>query len=209
MMRLIKFKHNADEQYKIQAEEFKDKNIDFYTCYRNLHQDCVDCESTFKVTFSSILSNIKIDPTWNFMDCGSGLGIPLYVASNYFNKVYGVEILSELVDICNKNLKILNINNYELINNDINSININILDSINVFYLYNPFQNDIFKKFISNVVESIKRCEREVWLIYLNTIHEDLFNDELIKKILPLDFSVNDFQKINYYHHNIKNSNYN
>ena len=58
-MALIKYKHNSDKLYKLQAAEFENKDVDFFSCYKNKYKDCVDCESTFKSTFLNLLSKIN------------------------------------------------------------------------------------------------------------------------------------------------------
>ncbi len=201
-MVLIKYKHNADSLYRNQEEEFAAYNVDFFSCYENHREDCINCETTFKDTFINILAKIDINQDWTFMDCGSGLGLPLYLASHYFRKVYGVEVMSEVAEISKDNLNKLHVTNYEIISSDITKIDDALLDAVNVFYLFNPFINAIFEKFLFNVSESIKRCNREVWLVYVNAVHADILSKN--KDILPLSFSIDDFRQINFYHHKIE-----
>ena len=186
------------EQWK-QAKEYENLGIDFFSCYKNEIEDCINCESTFQETFLKLLSMIKIKPEWNFMDCGSGLGLPLYLASSYFKKVYGVEIIEEIANISIKNLNILKVENFEVVCSDINKIDDNILDTINVFYLFNPFINVIFKNFILKIINSIKRNDRDVIIIYVNATQENLI--EKYQNDLFTIKSINDFRKINFYSH--------
>ncbi len=198
-MSLIKYNNNSFDLYLKQAKEYENLGIDFFSCYKNEIEDCINCESTFKETFLNLLSMIQIKPEWNFMDCGSGLGLPIYLASSYFKKVYGVEIIEEIANISIKNLNILKVENFEVICSDINKIDDNILDTINVFYLFNPFINKIFEKFIVKIVNSIKRADRDVIIIYVNTIQEN-FLDKYIGNLFTIK-SINDFRKINFYSH--------
>lgn len=198
-MTLIKYKHNAQTLYEKQSKEYNNLGIDFFSCYKNEIEDCTNCESTFKETFLNLLSMIKIKSDWIFMDCGSGLGLPLYLASSYFKKVYGVEIIKEIANISISNLNILKVENFEVICSDINKINYDILDTINVFYLFNPFINEIFENFILKIINSIKRNDRDVIIIYVNATQENLidkYQDDLFKIK-----SINDFRKINFYSH--------
>ena len=198
-MSLIKYNHNSIDIYLKQAKEYENLGIDFFSCYKNEIEDCINCESTFQETFLKLLSMIKIKPEWNFMDCGSGLGLPLYLASSYFKKVYGVEIIEEIANISIKNLNILKVENFEVVCSDINKIDDNILDIINVFYLFNPFINVIFKNFILKIINSIKRNDRDVIIIYVNATQENLI--EKYQNDLFTIKSINDFRKINFYSH--------
>lgn len=198
-MSLIKYNHNSIDIYLKQAKEYENLGIDFFSCYKNEIEDCINCESSFQETFLKLLSMIKIKPEWNFMDCGSGLGLPLYLASSYFKKVYGVEIIEEIANISIKNLNILKVENFEVVCSDINKIDDNILDTINVFYLFNPFINVIFKNFILKIINSIKRNDRDVIIIYVNATQENLI--EKYQNDLFTIKSINDFRKINFYSH--------
>ena len=200
MENLIKYKHKSDELYKKFELEYKENGVDFFSCYRNGKKDCLDCETTFEYTFLNILSRLTINSEWNFMDCGCGLGFPMYLASRKFKKVYGIEMISQIAEKAQNNLKKMNVQNFEIINSDMRQIDEETLRTINVFYLFNPCVNDVFEQFISRIVNSL-RCgkEREIWLIYANAVCEDIMDN--FSDFLPLAFSINDFRKINFYHH--------
>lgn len=199
MTKLVKFKHSADKFYKKFELEYKDRGIDFFSCYENNQKNCVNCETIFKSTFNMIMSKIDINPEWTFMDCGCGLGYPLYLASDKFKKVYGVEIMTEIADIANSNLKKLKIENFEIINSDIRLVDKEIIKEIDVFYLFNPFRDDILVQFTDKLADIIATNKKEVWVIYAYAVHEDLMKK--YSDILPLEISIEDFGKINFYHH--------
>lgn len=197
-MTLVKYKHNADIFYKEFEKQFEDKGVDFFSCYENGNKNCINCETTFEQTFLNALSKININPEWNFMDCGCGLGFPMYLASSRFKKVFGVEIIPEIAQKAENNLKIMGVKNYEIINSDIRNIKANILKQINVFYLFNPFIDNIFEEFIQNISESmVQGKHKNTWFIYVNAICEDAMKK--YSDILPLEFSIQDFRKINFY----------
>lgn len=198
-MGLIQYAHKADTLYQEQAKEFAAYDVDFFSCYENNLIDSINCETTFKKTFLNVLQQIPINPDWNFMDCGSGLGFPCYLASPFFNTVTGIEVMPELAEISRRNLTKLNIKNFQIINENVDNIYIYILNSINVFYLFNPFINATFKNFVNKVIRSIQEVEREVWFIYVNATQEKYLCD--FSDILKLEKSIDDFRKINYYHH--------
>ena len=199
MPRLIKYQNKYDDLYKAQEAEFEGKNVDFFSCYENNLDYCTNCETTFKSTFLNLLSKIDINPNFNFMDCGSGLGFPMYLASDKFNKVYGIEIISEIAQIARNNLENMQVKNFQIITSDIRNIDEDILNSINVFYLFNPFINSIIDEFIVKVVNSILKCDREVWIIYANAVC--VVNFSKYNDILPLKYLIDDFKKVAYFHH--------
>lgn len=41
------------------------------------------------------------------------------------------------------------------------------LDGYNWFYLFNPFGRVVFEKVINNICESLNRCPRKIWIIYI------------------------------------------
>lgn len=198
-MGLVNYKHSADDFYKKFADEYNNYNVDFFSCYENNNENCVNCETTFETTFLNTLSKITISPNWNFMDCGCGLGFPMYLASSRFSKVYGVELLRELASKASNNLSEMGVKNFEIINSDIRSVDQSVLKQINVFYLFNPFTGCIFEEFINNLIHAISSSLKkdDVWLIYVNATCE-----HIIKKysnVFPLVFSIEDFRKINFY----------
>lgn len=169
------------------VEEIKNLNndkVDFFSVYTYEKKNHVACESTLTESFYEIFKNIQSSKNDVFMDCGSGLGHILYRASSLFDKIYGVEYHPDVYKIAKNNLEVLNVKNCTLINSDILDIDEKILDEVNVFYLFNLFTGDIFEKFISNIVASIKRRDRKVLIIYLNVQCKGMF--EKYSDILPL-----------------------
>ena len=198
MSDLVKYAHRANILYEEFEKKYKDNNVDFFSCYENNLKDCGDCETTFEETFLKVLGKLHINSDWNFMDCGCGLGFPMYLASKKFKKVYGVEIMPEILEKAKDNLNKMNVKNFEIINSDITNVAENILQEINVFYMFNPFVGNVFEKFISNVVRCLNsKKQNEVWLIYVNAVCEDI----MLKyaDVLPLQFCLHDFRKINFY----------
>lgn len=197
-MNLRKYNHKANILYEKERLDFS-SDIDFFSCYENFQTDCNNCESTFKSTFFKLLAQIQIHKSWNFMDCGCGLGLPLFLASSSFYHVYGVEILQDVSLIAKQNLDRLNVSNYTIINSDINSVSDEIVNKINVFYLFNPFLNTIFSKFIQKIANSVANADREIWIIYVNATQEDKMN--IYASLFNKEIVLNDFRKIIFYHH--------
>jgi SAM-dependent methyltransferase len=118
----------------------------------------------------------------SFVDLGSGKGRTLLIASEYFKKVKGIEFSEELCEIAKKNIVIYNEkrkdhsfrNNIQVIYADVTDYNIN--DEENVFFMYNPFDETVLKKFLKNIEVSINKTPRTVWIIYYYPLHRDIID---------------------------------
>jgi len=184
-------------------EYYNNPDLDFTSTYRALDESLEWREPTTpRKVFFDIFNKIKIKKEWAFLDCGSGLGHTVYLATFLFDKVYGVEYLKEIYDISQKNLKILlpDNQNYKIFCTDIFGLSIDFLSEINVFYISSPFiEESMFEKLSKNIVSSIKAREREVWIIYFYPHCE-----KVLKKyhdIIPLQFTLQSIGKVNYYRH--------
>lgn len=195
---LKKYMHNHQHLYDEQSKKYSGLGVDLFSCYENTRMNCVNCESSFESTFLDAMSKININPAWTFMDCGSGLGVPIFLASNKFLKLYGVENDKFIAEKSIHNLDILKVKNAEIIISDIRHVNVEILNSVNVFYLFNPFTANIFEEFVGALESSLRKYQREVWVIYLNPTCEDCFKK--VGNVLSLEFSVKGAIDINYYH---------
>jgi len=140
-----------------------------------------------KTIFKALNTKNKV-----FLDVGSGKGAVLFLAQKFeFSKIYGVEIDDYLYSISTLNLNNKKDNRVKLINSDIFNINIEILDSINVFYLFNPFPYNETAHFVSLVTSSYKRNKREIQVIYTCSKYDLLFTQEnIFKEMKKIHFFV-------------------
>ena len=117
-----------------------------------------------------------------FLDLGCGKGRPLLVALKHgFRKVIGVEYDKNLCDICLNNLKNYAKSKnydckYEVIEMDVSLYEVD--DDVNVVLLFNPFDDYILEKVMSNINKSIKRKNRILYIVYSNPIHKDKLGEE-------------------------------
>ena len=110
-----------------------------------------------------------------FVDVGSGKGkvLFLWLTLNYKNNVSqnvtGIEIDEELNIICKKNLSKLPFNNnYTICNDDI--LNVNFKLNNYIFFLYNPFNEDLLIKFLN------KLANKNTILIFKNIDNNNLLH---------------------------------
>jgi len=131
----------------------------------------------------NVLNQISISNRDAIIDIGSGKGSAMRIMLEFpFHQVDGVELSPQVAEIAQKNFNKLKIprNRYELFVMD--AANFKVLDGYNYFYFYNPFSQTVLEKVIENIVSSIERAPRIVFIIYNNPkynsviISEGIFN---------------------------------
>ena len=177
-------------------------NVDFTSVYMSHdgYNEWVDPTTTW-LMFSRIVKCIDIKPNWGFLDCGSGLGYVLYLASGFFSKVTGVEILCDVYRKSISNLDILlPDNNIDVYNCDMFDLPYSVWDEANVFYVSSPFQEyDLIEKLANQVIESLNRVEREIYIVYYYPYCADVF--DRYAEILELEYEVYGLGVAKIYHH--------
>jgi SAM-dependent methyltransferase len=121
-------------------------------------------------TLHRILRPDEVDPSDVFIDFGSGMGRAVFEAAQYpFKRVIGVEVASQLNDIARQNVERnrhrFRSGEVDLITADATSFD--IPDDVSVVYISNPFQGQVFRSVVDNVLASVDRCPRRVRLIYV------------------------------------------
>lgn len=124
--------------------------------------------------FHALMNDLEFPHGSVFVDVGCGKGKVLIMAMGYsFKRVVGIEFSSRLCNIakvnieryCGKKLlnKIVEIHYCDIVDYDIGS-------DENIFYLYNPFNERVMKRFLANINKSHEQDPRPIWLIYYNPI---------------------------------------
>ena len=148
---------------------YTNTDVDFQSTYKTADGSMEWKDpTTSAAVFAEILKCLDITGHETFMDCGCGLGHVLYLASKSFTKIYGVEIVEEAVTQCRKNITALLPNNtINIFAADMFTLCKDLFDSVDVFYVANPFGNmNEFSK-LRNIIEtSIERNNRDVYFIY-------------------------------------------
>ena len=122
---------------------------------------------------------------YNFIDIGAGKGILMYfILKNYkFNFVYGLEFEKSFFEDAKENLKKFN-NKFKLIYNDAKIYK--LPDIPFLIYLYNPFKEYIFNKFIDNNIENFKK-NKSVLLYHNDTYSENLKKRNDVKRYIEIE----------------------
>lgn len=132
--------------------------------------------------FNGMLGAIPIaHERFAFIDIGSGKGRALLLSSHYpFRKIIGVEFSPRLARIAVRN--IAQYRHPEQKCADIQSVCIDAAQyplpsgQDLLLYLYNPFGEPIMKAFLENVRRAAQEDGRDIWLVYLNPILRELFD---------------------------------
>jgi hypothetical protein len=149
-----------------------------------------------------LLHRLKLEQGLNFVDCGSGKGNILYEVSSFdFNVLGGIEINSNLHDICKKNLElILPDRQCKLINKSVLECDTEF-DSFDVFYCYGLFKLDQLHEFVSKLIVSKRRHVRPIWVIYTNLVSREPFIENNFEEIYFFSrSSICDFQTVVFKH---------
>jgi hypothetical protein len=104
-----------------------------------------------------------------FLDVGSGKGRVLMEAAHRyeFQRVVGVELVTELHETAERNLEISRSKLHcpvELVNCDI--VDYVVPDDVTVIFMFNPFRGEPFRVFLRNLTASLCRRPRPLTVIY-------------------------------------------
>ncbi len=131
--------------------------------------------------FLDILSSLSICyEQFIFIDLGSGKGRALLLASQYpFKEIVGVELSEHLYRIACRNIEIYHDETQKC--HKISSVWKDVRDySIPqenvVFYLFNPFDEQIIQSVLRNIEYLIHKYPGEVYIAYLKPVYRDAFD---------------------------------
>lgn len=99
------------------------------------------------------------------LEYGVGKGLAAIILSRYFDRVIGVDLSQELIDIARLNISKLRIRNISLYCEDARTFDAE-LDTITHIYMFHPFHRTVTVCAMYKVWESIKRNPRKVTVIY-------------------------------------------
>ncbi|MGN0358738.1 MAG: methyltransferase domain-containing protein [Candidatus Fimousia sp.] len=113
------------------------------------------------------------------LDVGCGKGVVLKEAVKFpFEKVAGIEIRHELVQIAKSNFKILGIADMVKCM-EADAVEFEQYGEYNVFFFFNPFSEEIMKKVVDKIIKSRNETERIITVIYHNPRFLSVFENRL------------------------------
>jgi SAM-dependent methyltransferase len=114
----------------------------------------------------------------SIIDFGCGKGRVLAVAAFYgFNKITGIDFSEELCNEARSNISPIRLRFPEKTFNviHINAVDFKIEDDVTVFFFFNPFNEIVLMEVIDNMLLSIKKNKRIIYVAYINPRYRQLF----------------------------------
>ncbi|HZG24684.1 MAG TPA: class I SAM-dependent methyltransferase [Chitinophagaceae bacterium] len=110
-----------------------------------------------------------------FADIGCGKGRVLVVAAYHgFKQITGIEFAKELwieaVSNCNRMAEKFPDTSISIIHQDAATYTFG--EHLHVFFFFNPFQAHVMALVVANILKSIKKSPRKVWVVYMNPQHK-------------------------------------
>lgn len=162
---LFDWQYGVETSKQVERYRLEMKNISHAKRYQ------ATIPSRFKKMIKQIPVGVK---QGSFVDFGCGKGRVLLLAKQVgFEKVYGVESDSHLIRLARYNVKKSAYGNIHLEHRD--ALDFPIPPDASLFYFYNPFDAVIMEKVIGNILDSLHEHPREAYVIYLASIHQELF----------------------------------
>lgn len=114
----------------------------------------------------------------HFLDIGCGKGRAICVAAfNGFLKVTGIDFSEKFCDAATKNFKIIQKKTAHtqctIVHNNI--LNYTIPNDVSCIFLFNPFDDEIMKVVVENIVISLQQQPRNLTIVYVNPLYKYFF----------------------------------
>jgi SAM-dependent methyltransferase len=141
-------------------------------------------EPTDPKYFKAIVGKLPIQfEDFTFVDIGSGKGRVLLLATEFpFRKILGLEISKRLQGIALENIRRyrngatnLKCTNVQTVCAD--AATFQIPNDPCVLYLFNPFQEEIMGKVLTNIQESLRESPRDIYIVYRTPLLASLWDN--------------------------------
>lgn len=159
----------------------KTRGLDFTMRNLNLYQKSGGIYHGYSKTNEKHLRDIFKRLSYEnakLLDVGCGKGVVLKEAAKFpFEKIAGIEIDRDLVKIANKNFEILGMKNkIECIH--ANAAEFTGYGSYNIFFLFNPFSEQVLREVVERIIDSKKESD-EIVIIYHNPRFLSVFEEKM------------------------------
>jgi SAM-dependent methyltransferase len=120
------------------------------------------------------------------VDIGCGKGRALFVAEYCgYSNLTGIELDPSLLEIARQNAELFAFRRPESVFNFAlqNAVEYNYLDKPTVYFLFNPFNEEILRQVLTAITKSSSSV---TWFVYMNPVFRAPFNELEIKKVLEI-----------------------
>lgn len=133
-----------------------------------------------------LLHDFNISSQDSIIDVGCGKGSAMRTMLKLpFKQVDGIELSKFIAEIATNNFRKLNIKRSTVFVGDASLFK--DFDAYNIIYFYNPFPSVVMIEVLNSIIESIKRLDRELIIIYNNPTCDEIIVEKGV------------FEKMGYY----------
>lgn len=123
----------------------------------------------------------KLSGERTIVDLGCGKGRMMMVAAHFeFDHVTGIDFAANLCELAMANAQKKGVQfpgvKWEVFNEDVNDYDIKPTDC--VFFMFNPFNEIVLKKFLQKLDDSCSHFPRQVYFLYASPQHDQLLLDD-------------------------------
>jgi len=138
--------------------------------------------------FEALLNELSIPfEEFVFVDLGSGKGRAMLLASRFpFKAILGVELSAQLHRIACENIRVYKDDSQRC--REIRSLcedaaRFDLPKENLVFYMFNPFDEQVLNPVVANIETSLKGAPRKVYVLYLKALHRSVFDKSQYFKV--------------------------
>ena len=168
-----------DSQYKTETAEIV--SVGALDIPDDRLEHAIRYEAVVPEVFYAILNELPIKhEEFLFIDIGCGKGRALLMASRFpFKAIIGVELSASLADLATRNIGVFKdrtqqCKRIEIVRVD--AVDYELPHDKLFLFLYNPFDEKIMCKVVSNVERSLERYPRTIYIAYLQPLHCNVWN---------------------------------
>lgn len=185
-----KYHINTIEIDEFRYEKIESDNLSHASIYQGTNYFLI--EKAFEYLKSEKANN-------HLVDFGSGKGRILVVAAYYgFKCITGIDFSASLCREAEYNIEKIKPffpdTDFKIICDD--ATNYLIENDTDVFFFFNPFDEVVMLQVVKNILSSLKRNPRKVYIVYINPLHKEIFlsagfeEEYYFRKMKYLEFSI-------------------
>jgi len=174
----------------LQHQKIKSENLKHASIYQGTNYYLIEHAFDF-------LKNENVNK--QLVDFGSGKGRIMVVAAYYgFKKITGIDFSQSLCNEAEINIDkikpLFPSTNFEIICDD--AVNYSIKNDDTIFFFFNPFDEVVMLQVVKNILASLKKNERKIYIVYVNPLHKEIFlsagfeEEYYFKKMEYLEFVI-------------------
>jgi 16S rRNA G966 N2-methylase RsmD len=174
----------------LQNQKIKSENLKHASIYQATNYFLIEHAFDF-------LKNEEVN--LHLVDYGSGKGRIMVVAAYYgFKKITGIDFSKSLCNEAEINIEKIKLGfpsvDFEIICDD--AVNYSIKNDDTVFFFFNPFDEVVMLQVVKNILASLKKNERKIYVVYVNPLQQGIFlsagfeEEYYFKKMEYLEFVI-------------------